>query len=584
MPDHIDLQKKMKSHDYVILITIIILSLLGSLLGINWGLPTNYRVDLIMSENLKNKTFYDLMIQTRKEIYGFSDESPIGRIKESPIPMLSPVLKTLGVTGNENLYFRGEKKILANFVRPYFLRTNHPDEQMTIASLSVMHPKQLDFNPRVFQYGGVYIYGMAAWLGLNHILGIIKLVPDLNFYFQTPEAIGKIFMLGRILNPFFFALTAIVIFIIAKKVYSIRAGILSAVFFVVCPAFVFQSHIMKPYTIATFFAMLCIYYSLIVMSDSITKNYILLGLFTGLTIGTMPVYCPIIIAPLIAHFLISKQFNKKLFYLCLTGFVIFFITNPYWFIKFKTAYWELSGTRGMYARTFSISYLIRFFTEQLPIGLPHGLLFVCFIGIIYAIWRREKSDILFLTIIVIPLLFFGWLLQNQQLSIHTTRFLLPWISIMLVLGARFLDILLNKTSVKLLTLLFLVIILTHTAMNSVIFVQNFILDGSANSTRLLAGKWINEKIPAKSNIGMLLLPGPAHTPPFDFSRYGIAVLRNEFEKILPDYFVTVNIISYDNINYQLIKSFEPINSIGIFKYNTGIIGINSLVNIYKRKN
>ncbi|PKM92532.1 MAG: hypothetical protein CVU80_02855, partial [Elusimicrobia bacterium HGW-Elusimicrobia-4] len=291
-------------------------------------------MELVFPEQFHNESFYLLMKQTRDDIYKLSEGSPVGRLKDSS-SSLSPILKSMGIQEKENLFFNGDKKMLANFIRPYLLRSNHTDEQMTIASLGGMHLKSFDFNPRIFHYGGVYIYGMGAWLGLNHILGIVKLTPDLNFYFQNPQEMGKIFIAGRVINSIFCVLTAIIILIIAKKVYSIRAAFLSSLFFVVCPAIIFQTHIMKPYTIATFFAIGCLYYSVMMITTPTVKNYILAGVFAGLTAGTTPVYAFIIIAPLTAHFIVSKKLTKNLFFTFLAGVFIFFISNPYWLINYK---------------------------------------------------------------------------------------------------------------------------------------------------------------------------------------------------------------------------------------------------------
>ncbi len=214
------------------------------------------------------------MKESREEIYKLSHGSPLGRLHDSE--PVTPILKSMRLTGNENFYFNGNKKMLANFIRPYLLRSNHTDEQMTIAALGGMHPKSFDFNPHIFQYGGTYIYGIGAWLGLSHIIGFIKISPDLNFYFQYPEEMARIFVAGRLLNIIFSIFTMVIMFIIAKKIYSIRTAILSILFFAISPAMIFQAHIMKPYIMATTFAMLCVYYSLMIITTTPSiKNYVL---------------------------------------------------------------------------------------------------------------------------------------------------------------------------------------------------------------------------------------------------------------------------------------------------------------------
>ena len=571
---------EMKLYHRIILLFLILFFICFNRWGINWGIPSEERTELVFPVQLHNESFYLLMKQAREEIYKQSMGSPIGRLRDSS--SLSPVLKSIGIIGNENLYFNGDKKILANFIRPYLLRSNHPDEQMTIASLAGMHPKQFDFNPRIFQYGGAYIYVMGAWLGMHHILGVIKLSSDLNFYFRNPGTMGKIFVAGRSINSVFCALTIFLIFIIAKITYSVRAAIFSSLFFIVCPAIVFQSHIMKPYPMATFFAFACLYYSVIMMSDSTKKNYILAGVFAGLTAGTMPVYAFIMLAPLTAHMSISKRLTKNLLFTVLAGTLIFFITNPYWLINYKDIFLEVKTSADIYNLKSGI-VVSDFFLKRLLLSLPTGLLFISLAGLIHGIYLGKKQDILFILTSMIPLLIFGWIIKNQQLTIHNSRFLLPWLATLLILAAGFIDNLLDKKYVTIPVVVFTVFAVTQALLISSIYNKNFSIDGSVNSTRVAAGKWISDNIPFNSTIGTNYMPEPAHFPPFDFSKYRIVVLRNDIEKNLPGYFVTVNARYRDNINYQLIKSFKPIDSIGIFKFNAGMSGANSLVNIYKFK-
>ncbi|MFH1540800.1 MAG: glycosyltransferase family 39 protein [Elusimicrobiota bacterium] len=574
----------MKLYHWITLLFLMSASVFFNLQGINWGLPSKERTDLVFPEQFHTESFYSLMKQTREEIYKFSEGSPIGRLKNSSLS-LTPILQSMGVQENGNLFFNGDEKILANFIRPYLLRSNHTDEQMTIASLSGMYPKSFDFNPRIFPYGGVYIYGMGVWLGLSHVFDFIKISHDLNFYFQYSEEMAKIFVAGRLLNIFFSTFTMIIIFTIAKKIYSIRTAILSILFFAISPAMIFQTHIMKPYTMATTFAMLCVYYSLVIITTTPSiKNYVLCGIFAGLTIGTMSTYGIIILAPLFAHFSVSKLVNKKLVYCCLASLVTFLITNPYWLLKFNDMLWEMKGSAGCYASG-NLLAIVGFFVHQLPIGVPVSLLLLCFLGVILSIFQKENWNIPLISVSVVPLIIFGFLLRGYEPSMHNTRFLLPWISILLILAARFVDIFLNKKYVSFFIVLLIIFAIIQSTLSSAICIKNFLIDSSANSTRLEAGRWISDNIPANSIIGTNYMPEPAHFPPFDFSKYKMEVMQRYNLKKLPEYFICVNEVPKEilnNKNYTLTQSFKPLESIFGFRFSMGSTHINSSVYILKR--
>ena len=50
----------------------------------------------------------------------------------------------------------------AQLVRRYRLYSDQPDEMITLMSLAQMHPGKLDFDPRLYQYGGLWIYPVGA--------------------------------------------------------------------------------------------------------------------------------------------------------------------------------------------------------------------------------------------------------------------------------------------------------------------------------------------------------------------------------------------------------------------------------------
>jgi len=501
---------------------------------------------------------------------------------------------------------------------------------MTISSLAAMHPKSLDLNPRMFAYGGVYICGMGAVLGISDILGFTKIRKDIDFYFRQPEEMGKIFVVGRFVNVIFSLLTMLVVFLLARKCFNVNTAVLSVLFYAVCPAIIFQSHIMKPYIIANFFALLSLYYSIMLAQDDTTephrlksveppssanaspkhppqsigglpfshlssdivrgiqrrraKNYILAGLFAGLSAATTPAYALIIIAPLTAFIITQNKSALNLLYGLLAGTLIFFITNPYWLINCKEVLQEMLASGKFYRAGGGGTFLI-FFVSQLPQALPSGLLFICIAGLVYAGFLWRKRDVIFIFSIIIPLVIFGWLTKNQELSMHNTRFLLPWLTMLLIIGARFVDSLLRNSYVKPIIILLVFVCFIQVSMASAICTDNFVMDSSSNSTRLQAGKWINSNIPAKSVIGTNNMPEPAHFPPFNFSNYKIVILRNYSIKQWPEYYVCIDKVPQEianNPNYALIQSFRPQDTIYGFKFNMGYTHVNSAVTIFKQ--
>jgi hypothetical protein len=59
----------------------------------------------------------------------------------------------------------------ARIVRRFRLFTDQPDEMITMMALAAMKPTEGDFDPKLYQYGGLWIYPAAALIKLTASLG-----------------------------------------------------------------------------------------------------------------------------------------------------------------------------------------------------------------------------------------------------------------------------------------------------------------------------------------------------------------------------------------------------------------------------
>ncbi|MCB4790792.1 MAG: glycosyltransferase family 39 protein [Elusimicrobia bacterium] len=579
----------MSKKHYAALFTILVLSLVLNLTGIKWGIPSNKNIDLIMETQGRTGDFYRLMKSTRDEVYKYSEGSPIGRYKEAGMNYSSPLYRSLNVPHDKNLLIPQADNFKANIMRPFFLRSFSGDEQMTIAALGTMHPKSLDFNPRLFQYGGVYIYGMGASLALAHIARLVTINPDITFYFKNPDEMGKIFAFSRSLNALFVLLTVIVLFLISIKYYNLNVAISAALLYILNPSVIFQAHILKPYILAALFSSLTIYYSLCILNDNSKPVYYWLsGLFTGLTIGTLVPYGIIIAAPIFAHFLSARKFNRNLIILIIFPFIVLLLTNPYWVLKFKDVCWELLSTRNVYSKKiFTIGFL-ELLIHRLPWGFSYSIYIAGLAGMVYAAFSKKKENVLLLMTALTALIVFLYLVQNQGVAMHNSRFFLQFALVSALLGAIFIDYLSRVKYLKFFSHVILTAVILFSLPYSMLYLKNFYLDTTSKCTRAQAGSWIKDNIPAGSIIGLHDLPQPAFTPFFKFNDYKLLLINNINDKeVLMDYFVAKNpreVLDneYFRNNYELVKSFETADNIFGFKVTIIQSSVNSTFGIYKR--
>ena len=86
----------------------------------------------------------------------------------------------------------------AEIVRRYRLYSCQPDEMITFRALSRMRPGSLDLDPRLYQYGGLWIYPVGGLLRLAAAAHLLTLRTDLAFYLDHPAAFGRFYVVARL--------------------------------------------------------------------------------------------------------------------------------------------------------------------------------------------------------------------------------------------------------------------------------------------------------------------------------------------------------------------------------------------------
>ncbi|MFQ6110991.1 MAG: hypothetical protein ACE5LX_03050, partial [Nitrospinota bacterium] len=85
--------------------------------------------------------------------------------------------------GNDTLWASRTK---LKWIADNLTNSQLPDEPLVITALAAMKPERWDFNPRFFQYGGMYLYPIAAAVKAGSMMGLLRLTPDRTFYLSHP--------------------------------------------------------------------------------------------------------------------------------------------------------------------------------------------------------------------------------------------------------------------------------------------------------------------------------------------------------------------------------------------------------------
>ena len=378
-----------------------------------------------------------------------------------------------------------------------------------------------DFNPHYFNYPALCMYLLfllyGAYYFIGHIAGSFQSVADFQrMFFADPSGF---FLIGRIWVALTGTAVVAMLYFLGKKAFrDKRIGLLSVIFFAPLPYFVFYCHFVVTDILLLFFLLLSCFFIIRISREGKISDYFLAGAAAGLGIATK--YSPVFLAvPIfLAHIIFTVSHKKKLISLSsiaplLLAFgvmvLFFFIASPYCFLDFRNFYDSLQF-RALYGKesTFGTG------TGSAWLDYPRLLLFHSFLilnridlmgiifiaGLVWAVFRRTKEDVLLLCYPLILYLTMGrWTSGSSRYSLPLVIFLAIW-------GARVVVELtdrLRRSNTKqrwLRTLIYSFIFLAVglSLLNTVIMNHRL----CRKDTRTLAREWIEEHIPPGTSIAL----------------------------------------------------------------------------------
>ncbi len=136
----------------------------------------------------------------------------------------------------------------AEIIRRYRLYSYQPDEWITLKSLATMRAHHGD--PRVYQYGGLWIYPVGALLKIASLPPVryITLNPDPAFYLDHPELFGRFYVVARAYSAMWGLAGIVAVFVLLRQ-WGVRGLLasLGAAGFVVMPVVMNMAHEAKPH-------------------------------------------------------------------------------------------------------------------------------------------------------------------------------------------------------------------------------------------------------------------------------------------------------------------------------------------------
>ncbi|MBC7249384.1 MAG: glycosyltransferase family 39 protein [Anaerolineae bacterium] len=360
----------------------------------------------------------------------------------------------------------------------------HPDERSTVAFYApTMHwprdwstafdPKQSPFNPlwdpanqqrRSYTYGHFPLYVLTITANALHALAPLAqrlgasegLVRTLT---RATDIQGFAFV-GRVLVALSDTATVYLVYLIARRLYGRGAALLAAALSAFTVLQIQLAHFFAVDPISTTFTLLALYGAMLMVERRTRGAAVLTGVGMGLAVASKFSALPILAAPVMAAWLISRGSAdeeraavqalawRHCLLACLVAFVVFAVTSPFVILdwpNFVQAVIREQGAmvRGIADMPFTRQYrgttpYVYFIEQQLRwgMGLPLGL--VAFLGLAWvlvrALLRRAQAGELILLSWVVP--YFG--ITGLFLA-KFMRYMVPVVPLFTLMGAGLLE-------------------------------------------------------------------------------------------------------------------------------------------------
>jgi hypothetical protein len=248
----------------------------------------------------------------------------------------------------------------ARIVRRYRLYSFQPDEMITFRALASMHPGALKLDPKLYQYGGLWIYPVGALLEAAGSLGLAEVNGDREFYLDKPEAFGRFYIVARGYSAAWGIVGGLVVFALVRRaVGGIVLPLVGALCFLSMPVVVDLGHEAKPHLAGTVLLLIAILAGMKYVESGKRNWFVGTAALCGAAAGmVLSGVVGLVVLPIILM-LRPGAWGKRVGRLVLgvaiaTG--VYFATNPYLAIHLMFADQRgvlsnnLANTQAMYSR------------------------------------------------------------------------------------------------------------------------------------------------------------------------------------------------------------------------------------------
>jgi hypothetical protein len=513
------------------LILILLLGLAVGLTGLTWGLPSR-RADRFLFPEQQPWSGQRLM-----ELKGRDWDRRAGLGADVDINPLARRDRPIDLTTDD----RERAEILIR----YRLYTHQPDEASPLRALAGMRPSRLELDPKLYQYGGLFIYPAGAMIGLCTVTGWVDARHDLAYFLDHPDAFGRLYVVVRTYSMLFGLAGIIACYFLGWRLDGAGAGLLAAALFVCMPVVITMSHEGKPHLAGAVLTLLAALMAMRYVETGRSAHWWAMTVLSGLTMGMVLSGWPVVGAMVVAALQRPQprrlQTAGRLVGGILIALLVYLLVNPYVAINLvghrEILRSNLQTSTGMYEIgrfPEGIGTVVRLLIEAAGVAVA----LVGTVGIVVLLLRRDWK---FLPAIVpAGLIVLQFACIGAGKPGEYGRFLV-FPSVVLGAMAAWAAVSVLRRSRMAGAALVLIIVL-GTGWDGYRYLRGFVHDAGPANTRSAAARWLLSEFARQptATIGVVREPAPYCVPPLDFPTRRMVLLPPQSPgrmKGWPDYVV-----------------------------------------------
>jgi hypothetical protein len=423
----------------------------------------------------------------------------------------------------------------AEIVRRYRLFTFQPDENVTLMALAAMKPGEGDFDPRLYQYGGLWIYPVGA------LLKVCLNPRSQEYYLDHPGEFGRFYVVARLYVVFWGLVGVWAVFRIATGCGAglVGAGA-AALLYIVVPVVVNMSHEAKPHLPGAVLILLAAMSAGKFVESGRARWGLLSGILCGMSAGMVLTGALAFVMLPVMGLMRPMQWSRRIAVISgavAVGVVVYFAANPYVFVHLVGDHAvlesNLSNSRAMYEMGKLAQGLVNaarlVWEGATPTVLAAGLIGVALIARPGA---RPQTATLRLLLVVSAVFLLQFIALAAGKPGEYGRFaLVPVITLCLCVAAMIGRA--NIRTFEKLEAAGLVVVLA--LLPSAVYLYGFARDSGENPRRMDVARQLDRLLSAGAlTLGLERDPAPYRLGPVNLFRWAIIKLPEDFDLFRSD--------------------------------------------------